>query len=604
MRFLGECPWERLRKLRAACPNICLQMLIRGSNAVGYTSYADNVVQEFIRLAAMNGMDIFRIFDCFNDVDSMTVSIDAVLKSGKVAEVCICYTGNVLTSDIYHLDYYADVASKIKAAGAHILAVKDMAGLLRPLEVEPLMNALRRAVGASFPIHFHTHATSGGSIATCIEMARVGCNIIDFATASMADGTSQPSLNAFIAMMEGGSRDTGLNFMDLEPYDTFWADIRKIYSPFESGMLSGSARVFDHQIPGGQYSNLLVQCQSMGIQGEQWSAVLDAYRDVNHLFGDIVKVTPSSKCVGDLALYLVLKGLTTRNLIDPITNEVVPDAMLLDFPESLVSLMKGELGYPHLGFPSAVMSLILKGANIPPRSVRVGLSIPSVDFDENIAMLSKKFGVTITAEQAMSSLMYPKVFSDYMTCLQQEGPLRTLMPTQAYLYALSPGDIFSFRLPAVDLIHLVSNYQFPRVANASGDDGDGVGVVDEELAHYYATIELLRVSSLQRQQRTVAFKIQIHKWTSIPSSIITIDSSSSSSSVMVHEETQQVQVRDSGGVFVFEGAMADPNLPLQQVRGESNSACYVCNLRLSSYIIVNSPCIYIQSIHLNDHVYA
>jgi len=579
-------------------------MLIRGSNAVGYTSYADNVVQEFIRLAAMNGMDIFRIFDCFNDVDSMTVSIDAVLKSGKVAEVCICYTGNVLTSDIYHLDYYADVASKIKAAGAHILAVKDMAGLLRPLEVEPLMNALRRAVGASFPIHFHTHATSGGSIATCIEMARVGCNIIDFATASMADGTSQPSLNAFIAMMEGGSRDTGLNFMDLEPYDTFWADIRKIYSPFESGMLSGSARVFDHQIPGGQYSNLLVQCQSMGIQGEQWSAVLDAYRDVNHLFGDIVKVTPSSKCVGDLALYLVLKGLTTRNLIDPITNEVVPDAMLLDFPESLVSLMKGELGYPHLGFPSAVMSLILKGANIPPRSVRVGLSIPSVDFDENIAMLSKKFGVTITAEQAMSSLMYPKVFSDYMTCLQLEGPLRTLMPTQAYLYALSPGDIFSFRLPAVDLIHLVSNYQPPRVAVASGDDGDGGGVVDEELAHYYATIELLRVSSLQRQQRTVTFKIQIHKWTSIPYSIITIDSSSSSSSVMVHEETQQVQVRDTGGVFVFEGAMADPNLPLQQVRGESNSACSVCNLHLSSYTIVNSPFIYIQSIHLNDHVCA
>ena len=570
-------------------------MLIRGSNAVGYTSYADNVVQEFIRLAAINGMDIFRIFDCFNDVDSMVVSIDAVLKSGKVAEVCICYTGNVLTSDIYHLDYYADLASKIKAAGAHILAVKDMAGLLRPLEVEPLMSALRRAVGVSFPIHFHTHATSGGSIATCIEMARVGCNIIDFATASMADGTSQPSLNAFIAMMEGGSRDTGLNFMDLEPYDTFWADIRKIYSPFESGMLSGSARVFDHQIPGGQYSNLLVQCQSMGIQGEQWSAVLDAYRDVNHLFGDIVKVTPSSKCVGDLALYLVLKGLTTRNLIDPITNEVVPDAMLLDFPESLVGLMKGELGYPHLGFPSAVMSLILKGASIPPRrSVRIGLSIPSVDFNENIAILSNKFGVAITAEQAMSSLMYPKVFADYMTTiLQQDGPLRTLMPTQTYLYALSPGDIFSFKLAAVDLVHLVSTYHPLPVGEGGGADGGDSGgvVVDEESAHYYATVELLRVSSLQRQQRVVTFKIQILKWTSSSSSII-IDSSSSSSSspcassssVLVHEETQQVHVRDTGGVFVFEGPMADPNLPLQQVRGESNSACSVFSLHLYSLL--------------------
>ena len=216
MRFLDECPWERLREIRAACPNVCLQMLIRGANAVGYTSYPDNVVQEFVRLAAINGMDVFRIFDCFNVLESMQVSIDAVLKSGKVAEVCVCYTGNVLTSSIYTLQYYADLAKEIKATGAHILGVKDMAGLLRPLEVEPLMKALRAAIGEDTPIHFHTHATSSGSLATCMEMSRCGCNVIDFATASMADGTSQPSLNAFLAMTEGGARDTGINFMDLE----------------------------------------------------------------------------------------------------------------------------------------------------------------------------------------------------------------------------------------------------------------------------------------------------------------------------------------------------------------------------------------------------
>lgn len=236
MRFLDESPWDRLRDLRAACPNICLQMLIRGANGVGYTSYPDNVVREFVLLAAKNGIDIFRVFDCFNIVENMLVSIQAVKDSGKVAEVCICYTGNVLTSPIYHLEYYRELAKEVIAAGADIVAIKDMAGLLRPLEVEPLMKVLREAVGENMPIHFHTHATSSGSLATCMEMARCGCDIIDFATASMADGTSQPSLNAFLAMTEGGARDPKINYMSMEPYDLFWAGIRENYSPFESGM--------------------------------------------------------------------------------------------------------------------------------------------------------------------------------------------------------------------------------------------------------------------------------------------------------------------------------------------------------------------------------
>lgn len=227
MRFLDECPWDRLRQIREACPNICLQMLIRGANGVGYTSYPDNVVREFVHLAAKNGMDVFRIFDCFNVVENMRVSIEAVRETGKVAEVCICYTGNILSSEIYNREYYRNLAAEIKAVGCDILAIKDMAGLLRPFEVEPLMAELRAVVGDEIPIHFHTHATSSGSLATCIEMAKFGCNIIDCCTASMADGTSQPSLNTFLAMMEGSENmETGINYLTLEKYDLYWAAIR------------------------------------------------------------------------------------------------------------------------------------------------------------------------------------------------------------------------------------------------------------------------------------------------------------------------------------------------------------------------------------------
>lgn len=390
MRFLDECPWERLRQIREACPNICLQMLIRGANGVGYTSYPDNVVREFIYLAAKNGMDIFRVFDCFNIVENMKVSIEAIKETGKVAEVCICYTGNVLTSEIYNLQYYKDLALEIAAVGADIIAIKDMAGLLRPLEAGPLMKVLREALGEDMPIHFHTHATASGSLATCMEMARCGCNIIDCATASMADGTSQPSLNTFLAMMQGASNETGINYLNIEPYDLYWAGIREQYSPFESGMKSGTARVFEHQIPGGQYSNLLVQCAGMGLSLDQWAAVLDAYRDVNKLFGDVVKVTPSSKCVGDLALYLVMKGLKTDDLIDPVTDEIKPNARLLDFPQSVVGLLKGELGFPHRGFPKAVEELVLRGQE--KLTIRAGLVLPPVDFEDNIAKLSAKWG--------------------------------------------------------------------------------------------------------------------------------------------------------------------------------------------------------------------
>ena len=311
-RFLHEDPWQRLRMLRKAMPDVCFQMLVRGANAVGYKSYPDNTIYEFCRLAAENGMDVFRIFDCFNDVEQMRVCIDAVRAAKKVAEVCICFTGDFLKEEekIYTLEYYRDLAKEVVKAGAHMIGLKDMAGLLKPSAAAPIMKALREGAGEEIPIHFHTHATSSISLSTILEMSKAGCDIVDTCIASMADGTSQPSLNAFLADLETANSPLfpGVPYLALERMDTFWARLRAWHSPFESGMLSGSARVYDHQIPGGQYSNLLVQCKSMGLEA-RWGEVCDMYRDVNKLFGDIVKVTPSSKCVGDLALYLVQRQM-------------------------------------------------------------------------------------------------------------------------------------------------------------------------------------------------------------------------------------------------------------------------------------------------------
>jgi pyruvate carboxylase len=559
MRFLDECPWERLRQLRQACPNVCLQLLIRGANGVGYTSYPDNVVKEFIHLAAKNGIDVFRVFDCFNIVDNMMVSIAAIKETGKIAEVSICYTGNVLTSPIYNLQYYQDLALEIMAIGADILAIKDMAGLLRPLEVEPLMRVLREAVGDSLPIHFHTHATSSGSIATCMEMARCGCDIIDFATASMADGTSQPSLNAFLAMTEGGNRDPGITFMSLEPYDLFWAGIRDQYLPFESGMKSGTARVFDHQIPGGQYSNLIVQCAGIGLSLDTWSQVLDAYHDVNLLFGDIVKVTPSSKVVGDLALYLVLKGLKTRDLIDPETNEIQTAATMLDFPASVVGLMKGDLGYPHRGFPAKVEEMILKGDLSSKRTVRAGLTLPSVNLEEHRQKLQAQhnewYHETISLEMAMSSLMYPQVFDDYMNRLKTRGTLLTRLPTLVYFYACTAGDEFLLHLPIAELRFLFN--AFPASDSALATDylsrARRTNALNEEVV--VIRVEVQRVSAIAQQKRTVVFNLQL--LSSLKESVPEVE--------VVYSEVQQSEVKDTGGVFVFEGAMADPSKPMQQI---------------------------------------
>ncbi|KAH8081013.1 pyruvate carboxylase [Aureococcus anophagefferens] len=425
-RFLKEDPWDRLRALRAAAPNVCTQMLIRGANAVGYTSYPDNVVTEFVRLAALNGMDVFRIFDCFNDVGQMRTRVDAVRAAGKVAEVCVCYTSDCLASDVYDVAYYAGVAAEAAAAGAHLIGIKDMAGLLKPAAAAPLLAAIRGV--CDLPVHFHTHCTSSASVAVALEMTRAGCDVVDFATAAMADLTSQPSLNAFCAAMEGLERAPGIDYMRLEPYDVYWAKVRAMYAPFETGMLAGSARVFDHEIPGGQYANLFVQCQSMGL-ADRWEEVLDAYRDVNKLFGDVVKVTPSSKCVGDLALYLVTRKMTAADVLD--------GSKTLDYPDSVVGLMEGRLGFPHRGFPADVQQAIL--GDRKPLTTRPSAALAPADFGAEAARLAAAHGRPLDAERTMASVLYPKVFDDFMRFCVDETCVSVYLPTPVYLHGLAMG---------------------------------------------------------------------------------------------------------------------------------------------------------------------
>eukprot|EP01059_Diplonema_ambulator_P019996 TRINITY_DN33685_c0_g1_i1.p1 TRINITY_DN33685_c0_g1~~TRINITY_DN33685_c0_g1_i1.p1 ORF type:complete len:1322 (+),score=483.81 TRINITY_DN33685_c0_g1_i1:52-3966(+) len=436
-RFLHECPWDRLRELRKAMPDVCFQMLVRGANAVGYKSYPDNTIAEFCKLAAENGMDVFRIFDCFNDVAQMKVCIDAVREAKKVAEVCICFTGDFLREEekIYTLEYYKNLAKEVVAAGAHMIGLKDMAGLLKPSGAAPLMKALREGAGDEIPIHFHTHATSSMSLATILAMADAGCDIVDGCIASIADGTSQPSLNAFLADLETASSPLypKIPYLSLERLDTFWARIRTLYSPFESGMLSGTARVYDHQIPGGQYSNLLVQCKSMGLEA-RWGEVCDMYRDVNKMFGDIVKVTPSSKCVGDLALYLVQRQMTVE--------DVRTRGHLIDFPQSSIDLMAGALGFPHRGFPEDIQKIILKDMKPLPRGSRPGDSLPADDFEKVRGNLKAKLQRDVEDTEVISWLLYPKVFDDYLDYVAASSVDVKELPSDVFWYGAGINEEF------------------------------------------------------------------------------------------------------------------------------------------------------------------
>ncbi|MDO6523969.1 pyruvate carboxylase [Shimia thalassica] len=428
-RFLQECPWQRLRDLRERMPNLLTQMLLRASNGVGYTNYPDNVVQEFVRQAAETGVDVFRVFDSLNWVENMRVAMDAVVESGKICEGTVCYTGDILNPDRakYDLKYYVGMAKELEAAGAHVLGLKDMAGLLKPASAKALVTALKEEVG--LPIHFHTHDTSGIAGATILAAADAGVDAVDAAMDAFSGGTSQACLGSIVEALRHTDRDTGLDITAVREISDYWEGVRAQYAAFESGLQAPASEVYLHEMPGGQFTNLKAQARSLGLE-EKWHDVAQTYADVNQMFGDIVKVTPSSKVVGDMALMMVSQGLTRAEVEDP-SHDVA-------FPDSVIDMMRGNLGQPPGGFPAGILDKVLKGE--APNTARPGAHLAPVDLEAAHKDLSAQLeGKEVDREDLNGYLMYPKVFLDYMGRHRAYGPVRTL-PTRTFFYGMEPGE--------------------------------------------------------------------------------------------------------------------------------------------------------------------
>ena len=434
-RFLQECPWQRLRDLRARMPNIMTQMLLRGANGVGYTNYPDNVVRFFVKTAAETGVDVFRVFDSLNWVENMRVAMDAVLDTGKVLEGTICYTGDIHDPDRakYDLKYYVSMAKELEAAGSHVLGLKDMAGLMKPGAARVLVKALKEETG--LPVHFHTHDTAGIACGTILAAAEVGVDVVDCAMDSLSGNTSQATLGTVVAALEHSDRPTGLDKAAIRQISNYWEQVRAHYAAFESGLQAPASEVYLHEMPGGQFTNLKAQARSLGLE-ERWHEVAEMYAEVNRMFGDIVKVTPSSKVVGDMALMMVSQGLTREDVEHP-DREVA-------FPDSVVDMMKGNLGQPPGGWPEAIQKKILKGET--PISDRPGLHAKPLDIEQTRKALSKEFdGRAIDDEDLNGYLMYPKVFTDYLRRNLVYGPVRTL-PTSTFFYGMDAGDEISVEI--------------------------------------------------------------------------------------------------------------------------------------------------------------
>ncbi|MBL8216509.1 MAG: pyruvate carboxylase [Bryobacterales bacterium] len=429
LRFLHEDPWMRLARLREAIPNICFQMLLRASNAVGYTAYPDNVVKAFIQEAATQGIDIFRVFDSLNWLPNMKVPVEAVRKTGRICEAAICYTGDILDPkrDKYPLAYYVKMAKELEKMGAHVLGIKDMAGLLRPYAAEKLVKTLREEIG--LPIHFHTHDTSGINASSILKAADAGVDACDAALASMSGTTSQPNLNSVVASLANTKRDTGLNLDALNICSDYWEAVRNFYTPFDSAPKSGTAEVYLHEMPGGQYTNLKEQASSMGL-GDKWPQIARMYADVNMAFGDIVKVTPSSKVVGDLAIFLVSHGMSIEQFL------ALGPSHSITLPNSVIEMISGDLGEPDGGWPKKVVEVVLKGGK--PRKGRPGAHLPAVDLKEAAAVVEKKTGHEPTRTDLMSYLMYPDVFTKFAKNRQTWGDLDVL-PTPQFFYGMEKG---------------------------------------------------------------------------------------------------------------------------------------------------------------------
>ncbi|KQZ14932.1 pyruvate carboxylase [Mesorhizobium sp. Root554] len=428
MRFLTEDPWERLSKVRDAAPNLLLQMLLRGANGVGYTNYPDNVVQHFVRQAASAGIDLFRVFDCLNWVENMRVAMDAVGAEGKLIEAAMCYTGDILDPQRakYDLKYYVGLARELEKAGAHILAVKDMSGLLKPSAARVLFKALREAT--DLPIHFHTHDTSGLSAATVLAAVETGVDAIDAAMDSFSGNTSQPCLGSIAEALKGTDRDPGLDTEWIRKISFYWEAVRNQYAAFESDLKGPASEVYLHEMPGGQFTNLKEQARSLGLE-TRWHEVAQAYHDVNLMFGDIVKVTPSSKVVGDMALMMVSQDLTVADVENP--------AKDIAFPDSVVSMLRGDLGQSPGGWPEALQKKALKGDK--PITVRPGSLLKPADLKANRKDAEEKIGRPITEYEFASWLMYPKVFSDFAAAQENYGPV-SVLPTPTYFYGMKPHD--------------------------------------------------------------------------------------------------------------------------------------------------------------------
>jgi len=427
MRFLKENPWWRLRALRAAIPNVLLQMLLRGANAVGYTSYPDNVVRYYIARAAEAGVDVFRIFDSLNWVENMRVSIDAVLESGKLCEAAMCYTGDILDPNRpkYDLAYYVGLAKELEATGAHILGIKDMAGLLKPEAARRLVTALKGEIG--IPIHFHTHDTSGNSGASVLAAVEAGVDAVDAAIDAMSGLTSQPNLGTIVAALRNGPRDTGLDSDAISEISVYWEAVRRFYKPFESDMRSGTSDVYEHEMPGGQYTNLREQAQSMQL-GDRWPAITKTYAEVNRMFGDIVKVTPSSKVVGDMALFMVAGDLTREQVEDPNVE--------IAFPRSVFELFHGDIGQPPGGWPPALQRKILKGE--PPLTERPGATLPPLDLEAARAEAERLVDRPVNDYEFASYLMYPAVFVEFAKHQAMYGNVDNL-ETPVFFYGMNVG---------------------------------------------------------------------------------------------------------------------------------------------------------------------
>lgn len=428
-RFLKESPWIRLEELRTRVPNVLFQMLLRGANGVGYKNYPDNVIREFIKQSAASGIDVFRIFDSLNWLKGMEVAIDEVLKTGKIAEACICYTGDILdtSKDKYSLNYYVNLAKEIEKTGAHILAIKDMSALLKPYAAVKLIKALKQEI--SIPIHLHTHDTSGNGVATVLMAAEAGVDIVDTAFNSMSGLTSQPALNSVVAALKNTERDTGIDLHDIQKLCDYWNTVRPVYNQFESELKSGTAEIYTHEMPGGQYSNLKSQVESFGLS-HRFNEVKEMYRTVNEMIGDIVKVTPSSKMVGDMAIFMVKNDLTPENIYDK--------AKDMAFPDSVVDYFKGMMGQPVGGFPEKLQKLVLKGEE--PITCRPGEILPPEDLDKIDQYLKEKYGKTKpNKKSALSYALYPKVYEEYMEFLEKYGDL-SRMGSDVFFHGLAEGE--------------------------------------------------------------------------------------------------------------------------------------------------------------------